>query len=91
MSELGECCENCRFWLAIDKLREADETDTLGVCRRYPPQPDVRRIMEIIVRQGREFETGQCYEWSQPDTPFHDWCGEWKPVEPKDRDEWQGE
>lgn len=57
-------CETCRYWECVDA--RAEESETNGVCRRYPPARIANPEYEEIASDG-------FWPWTRGDA---DWCGE---------------
>lgn len=74
VDENPERCETCRYW---ELAEENTNCGDIGICRRYPPQPDVQFCLEYG-KQACELSDW----WSQPYTPDCSWCGEWRAKRP---------
>jgi hypothetical protein len=68
---LPEYCKTCRFWVTES---ETGASPTAGECRRYPPPM-------FYDAKEQEFTSGE-FPYTKPEC----WCGEWRPITPKNHE-----
>ena len=87
-------CERCRFWEVQDRLKEYDDEDQEGECRRYAPRiPDYHScealgLIAWAVEEMANVTHNEFFDYGYGNVPTahfnwartaaHEWCGEFK-------------